>query len=184
LFDSLRKGKVNFSTAEFFSAGSKNFWSFITISLVITLAMIVLSLVILGISAIIIAGSGSLTEKNVFIYLSVTFLIILFLFPVLILAADSARAWKVLNGKATGFQALESGFRQTFAGFWSSFPMILILIFCQLFLGALMFCLITVWKPVTGKGVMLLFIVTQLLVYARLLLKTWRYGSVTAFMDK
>ena len=184
LFDSLRKGKVSFSIAEFFSAGSKNFWSFITISLVITLAMIFLSLIIIGITAIIVAGSGSFPERSGFIYQSVSFPVILLFLPVFILAADYARAWKVLNGKASGFQALDYGFRQTFACFWSSYSMMLILIFSQLVFGALIFYLMTAWKPVTGKGVLLLFIVSQLLVYARLLLKTWRYGSVTAFIDK
>ena len=184
LFDSLRNGKVNFSTAEFFSAGSKNFWSFISISLVITLTTIILSLIIIGITAVIIASSGSFSEKSGFIYMSVSFLVILLLLPVFILAADYARAWKVLNGKATGFQALGFGFRLTFARFWSSYAMMLILIFCQLVFSALIFYLITVWKPVTEKEVLLLFIVTQLLVYARLLLKTWRYGSVTTFMEK
>jgi hypothetical protein len=148
------------------------------------LAIIFISLAITGITAVIISSAGSVSEKSSFIYQAVSFLVVLFLLPVFILIADNARAWKASNGNASGFMALGSGLSQTFTRFWSSYLMMLILIFCQLVFSALIFYLITVWKPVTGKGVMLLFIVTQLLVYARLLLKTWRYGSVTTLMEK
>jgi hypothetical protein len=40
------------------------------------------------------------------------------------------------------------------------------------------------WKPVTNGGVFLLLIISQLMLYARLLLKTWRYASVTSFMEQ
>lgn len=38
-------------------------------------------------------------------------------------------------------------------------------------------------KPVTGGGVVLLFILSQLLFFIKILLKGWRYGSVTKLME-
>lgn len=38
-------------------------------------------------------------------------------------------------------------------------------------------------KPVTGGGVVLLFILSQLLFFIKILLKGWRYGSVTMLME-
>jgi hypothetical protein len=109
---------------------------------------------------------------------------ILLLLPVFLLAADYSRAWKVSNESASGLKALGTGFSLTFKLFRTSYALMLIIVICQTTFGALIIYLISVWKPATGKGVFLLFIVSQVLIYARFLLKTWRYGSVTAFLDK
>jgi hypothetical protein len=51
-------------------------------------------------------------------------------------------------------------------------------------LGILILLILPAWKPVTGRGVFLLLIISQLLLYARLLLKNWRYASVTSMMEE
>jgi len=38
-------------------------------------------------------------------------------------------------------------------------------------------------KPVTEGGIILLFIISQILFCIKILLKTWRYGSVTRLME-
>jgi hypothetical protein len=43
--------------------------------------------------------------------------------------------------------------------------------------------LINAWKPVTGGGVFLLFIVSQIIFFLKAGLKVWRYGSVTALKE-
>lgn len=183
LFDSLKKGKERFSYSEFFSAGSKNFWPFLLISLTISFIIVFVSGAITGITAAIIAGSETISEKNGFIFLLASFVLAMLLLPLFILVADYARARKATDEKISGLKAIGYGFSKTFSSFWTSYPMMLILIFCQLVFGAFIVYLIPVWRPVTGKGVLLLFLVSQVLVFIRLFLKTWRYGSVTAHME-
>jgi hypothetical protein len=55
----------------------------------------------------------------------------------------------------------------------------LITIVVQILFVLLALTIIGYWKPVTGGGVFLLFLVSQLLVITRLTLKTWRYGCIT-----
>ena len=53
----------------------------------------------------------------------------------------------------------------------------------QALYGWLVLSIITGMKPVTGVGVFLLFILSQLLFFIKILLKGWRYGSVTRLME-
>ena len=66
----------------------------------------------------------------------------------------------------------------------ASYTMMLILLLIQVLFGWLVFRILSAWKPVTGGGVFLLFLFSQFLFYIRLLLKTWRYASVTVLMEK
>jgi membrane protein YdbS with pleckstrin-like domain len=62
--------------------------------------------------------------------------------------------------------------------------MMVLLIVAQILLGILILLVLPAWKPLTGGGVFLLLIISQLMLYARLLLKTWRYASVTELMEE
>jgi hypothetical protein len=79
--------------------------------------------------------------------------------------------------------ALGFGFSQTFRHFLPSYVTMLIMILSQILFGLIVMFVIPSWKPGTGGGVFLLFISSQLFIYARLLLKTWRYGSITSLME-
>lgn len=53
----------------------------------------------------------------------------------------------------------------------------------QILYGWLVLNIISGIKPVTGGGVFLLFILSQLLFIIKILLKGWRYGSITKLME-
>ena len=183
LFNSLKKGEEKFSYAEFFSSASKNFWSYLLISLAVSFVIVFVSASIIGITTIIVSGSGTISENSRFFFLLASFVTVMLLLPVFLLVADYARARKVSDEKISGLNAIGYGFSRTFSRFWTSYPMMLILIFCQLVFGAFVVYLVPVWRPVTSEGVMLLFLVSQVQVFIRFFLKTWRYGSVTALME-
>lgn len=132
----------------------------------------------------IVSLSESISEKgqNTIMFSAVT--VLLLSLPVFFLVADYARAWKSANENGSGFKALGEGFSCTFKKFWSSYLMMVLLILTQAALGCVIILILPGWKPVTGGGVFLLLIVSQLLLYIRLYLKTWRYASVTSMMEE
>jgi hypothetical protein len=110
---------------------------------------------------------------------------IFFLFlTILLLAADYARAWQVSKEKNECFKAIGFGFSQTFRTFLSSYPLMIVVMIIQFLYGWLVLKILPGMKPVTGSGVVLLFILSQFLFFIRLLFKTWRYGSVTSLMEQ
>jgi hypothetical protein len=183
LFTIVRKDSGKFSYQEFFRAGSRYFWSFLIISFILTVAIFLLSLIIIGIPLIIVSGAESVSEKNAFTVVIFALLSFLIILPVFLLVADYSRAWKAANENDSCFKALGFGFRLTFSKFRSSYIMMLLLILAQIILGIFILLILPEWKPVTGGGVFLLLIISQLLLYARLVLKTWRYASVTTLME-
>jgi len=183
LFNSVGKESIKFSSREFFMAGSKNFWSFLVISLILTLIMGFLSGIFILIPVSIISFSETVSEKNAYIIVFSAVAVFLAIIPVILLVADYARAWKTVNENDSCFRALGFGFSQAFRNFKSSYILMLFLILAQIALGIMIMLILPGWKPVTGSGVFLLLIISQLMFYFRLLLKTWRYASVTLHLE-
>jgi len=101
----------------------------------------------------------------------------------MLLVTDYARAWQVSNDKLNSFRALGFGFSETFGKFWSSLPLMVLMLLIQLLYIGLVFVLVSGWMPDTGRGVIFLFIGSQLLFIIKIFLKFWRYGSVTSLME-
>lgn len=184
LFGSVRKGDGKFSAQEFFSSGSKNFWPFLIISIIITAILNFSAGIVLGISMSIVSMSETMPETTRFAVMITAGAVALLLIPVFLLAADYSRSWKASHENEPSFRAIGFGFSQTFRKFWSSYIMMVLLILAQVAPGILIMMILPAWKPVTGGGVFLLLIVSQLLLFTRLLLKTWRYASVTLLMEE
>lgn len=184
LFGILGKAYGKFSAREFFRNAAGNFFSFlgitIFVSLITAFLFVILMLIPMGLSGMAEnnnSGSQSLIAKAVAI-------IIILVMPVVLLVADYSRAWRASRDGGSCFAALGYGLRRTFKGFWRSYLMMVILILVQMLLLFLVFLILPEWKPSTGGGVSLMLIVSQLLLFLRLFLKTWRYGSVTSMMEK
>lgn len=183
LFNSCRNSSEKFSYQEFFRGCSVNFWSFLVISLIITLIMSLLSGIIILIPFGIISSSETITEKNAFTLVVSAIAFLLIIIPLFLLVADYARAGKAANSNLSCFSALGFGFSQTFGNLKLSYILMLFLILAQIALGIIIVSILPAWRPVTGGGVFLLLIVSQLMFCFRLLLKTWRYASVTSLME-
>jgi len=182
LFKSLKSENDRFSSSDFFAACAKNFWSFLIITLIISLIIIFVSGIIMLIAMLIVSSSESMPEKEIYNIASGSIFIVIAIIPVLLLVADYSRAWKISNN-GSPFMALGFGFSQTFSHFWPSYAAMLIMVLSQVLFGLIVMIVIPSWKPGTGGGVFLLFIISQLFIYARLLLKTWRYGSIISLME-
>jgi hypothetical protein len=184
LFGSVGKLSGKFSSQEFFRAGSKNFWSFLIISLIITVIIYFLMGLLVGVPLTIVKLSETISEKTAFTIVFTAIVFSLLLLPVFFLVADYARAWKSANENESCFKAIGVGFSCAFNNFRTSYKMMILLILAQVILGIFIMLVLPAWKPVTGTGVFLLLIISQLMLYARLLLKTWRYASVTSLMEE
>ena len=183
IFDTLKAGGRNFSGRDFFSACSGNFWSFLVIYLIIGLlsAILMFIAILLPVSLVAQADSGSETAIYNTVIIAISFYFIIM--TILMLTADYARAWQVNSGKQACFTAIGFGFGRTFRTFLSSFPLMLILVIVQILFTMAVIMFIGRWKPVTGGGVFLMFILSQILFFVRCGLRVWRYGSVSSLME-
>jgi hypothetical protein len=184
MFNSLRGSREKFYVAEFFSVSSARFWSFFFISLLISLMILLLVIIIIVVPLTIITSSEGISEAGAYktgIALISLFLLVL---TIVLAIADYARAWQVVNDANDCLKAIGFGFKNTFRTFSSSFPLMLMLLAIQMFFVWLVFQIIPPIKPHSGIGIIFLFFVSQFLYFIRLLLRTWRYGSMTAMMEK
>jgi hypothetical protein len=183
LFFSLTSGQGRFSMNEFFSASSRNFWSFMLISLSMSLIIIILALLIVVVPVIIVSSEKGVSDYIIFGSGVILTSVFLFVLIIILLAADYARAWQILQTKNAWLKAIGFGFSQTFKTFFSSYPMMLILLIIQTLFMGFVLTILSVIKPTTFGGILLLFLLSQSLFIIRILLKTWRYGSVTRMME-
>lgn len=183
LFNSLRKDSIKFSSQDFFRASAEKFWSFTVISFIFSL-LILLSLGLIVIVPVsLIAISENTTDVTIFN--SAILLLSLFLFVVIILSisADYSRAWQVARKDKSSFKAISFGLRETFRTFYSSYPLMLLIIIIQVFYMWLVLKLLHGLKPQSEVGIVILFLVSQFLFILKIFLKTGRYGSITAMME-
>jgi len=184
LFHTLRRSSERFSSSEFFMASARNFWSFLIITFIISIIIFFLGIFIILIPVLIVAGSVTQSEVSVFNVLFFSGSLFLLFVLILLLVADYARAWQVINDKSSGFRAIGFRFRQTFRTFLSSYSLIILLIIIQVIFVYLVFDVLSGLKPSSEGRVFQLFLLSQLLFYLKTLLKAWRYASVTCMMEQ
>jgi hypothetical protein len=183
LFNSLKGSTGNFTVSEFFRSSARYFRSFLGVTVLISLMLIFLGILLIGLPFGIAFGGDSGHNASRFIMIFTGVIIYLIAVIILLLVADYSRARLVTAEKPSCFKALGFGFSTTFRFFLSSFPMMLLLLIILMLFAWSMLRLIGIWNPDTGAGALLLFIVSQILFFCKLLLKAWRYGSVTALME-
>jgi hypothetical protein len=105
--------------------------------------------------------------------------ILLAILPLFLLPADYARARIVSSESAGAFKALGFGFSKTFKTFLSSYPLMLILMFSQSVFTWLAVSFTAGMKPSSGATLFLLFLISQTFVLIKIMLRIWRYGSVS-----
>jgi len=183
LFYSLKGISGKFSSTEFFRACARNFWSFLVITIILTIIIIFLTVFITGLPVFLAAQSYTESGASPFLAVKIAVIILISVIITLIVVADYARAWQVANDKPACFKAMGFGFGRTFRTFLSSVPMMLILLAVQVLFAWLVLKIIGQWKPVNTGGIFLLFLMSQFLFFIRILMKTWRYASVTSLKE-
>ncbi|MFH0842469.1 MAG: hypothetical protein V1903_07600 [Bacteroidota bacterium] len=183
LFKSVSNPSQILSVPCFFRASAKYFWYFLGLWFFVILMILLSGLIIIGLPVGLISQAENHTPGFLQTVAVITGLIFLGLLIIFILVADYARAWLIAAEKPALFKALGYGFSETFSHFGPSSLMMVLIMIIVLIFSWLASTIIGVWKPESGGGVFLLFIVSQLLFFVKILLKTWRYGSVTALME-
>lgn len=185
LFTLLSGRKDKQSLTVFFTGAASSFWSFLFITLITTL-IILFSLGLIGgipIALVSSSGSGSPAPGAMGRVVRIVIIVIALMLPLLILVADFARSWQVAHDEKKPFKAVGFGFSLTFRTFLLSYPLMLVLMLVQGAYLALVMSKLLASKPLTGGGVFLLFLGSQLLFVIKIMLRAWRYGSVTSVME-
>ncbi len=169
--------------SEFFSSSAKYFLSFIGITIIITVILIFIGLLVIVLPVSLAAQSDAGSESLVFITVISGISVFILCSALFLLVADYARAWQVTNDNPGCFNALGFGFARTFGTIGSSFPMMIMILIASAFYSLLMMLIAGRLKPVSGGGVFLFFLISQVLILVRIYIKVWRYGSVTSLME-
>lgn len=183
LFGSLKAGAGRFSAPEFFRTSARYFWTFLSITLIISFIVLLLTVIIVVVPVALFAQSEPDSEKILFIVGIITGTVFLLILLILLLVTDYARAWIVARENPVCFKAIGFALGRTFEKFGSSYPLMLIINAAQLLFAFLVLFLVGAWKPVSGWGVFLLFLVSQFLFIVKILIKAWRYAGVTNLME-
>jgi hypothetical protein len=184
LFDSIKSGSAGFSSENFFRASAKNFWSYMIITLMLYIIITALIIVIVVIPVSVASRAESAPEGMVFRILVVCSSAFMLAMMVILLVADYARAWQASRSQSAGFKALGYGFSRTFSTILTSFPLMLIVFVLQAIVAWIMIKVIAGIVPAKGGGVLILFLISQLILFLKLFLKVLRYGSVTSLMEQ
>jgi len=184
LFNSVRSGVERRTFQEFFRSSARHFGSYLVITLIVRVIINFVSGMTIALPLVIVASDNNISTKATIIIVSAAILLTIIVMSVFLLVIDYARAWQASNERSACFSALGFGFSETFKRFWSSLPMMLIILSVQVFYILSVFFLISGWQPLTGGQSLLLFLVSQLLVFGKILLKTWRFASVTSLMEE
>lgn len=184
-FNSLREEAECPSFGAFMKGCAGNFWSYIVILFISGIIIFFSALLIGFLPMVFVDMEGDHVEKNVItaaIISSLIFFVIIL--PVMLLVADYSRAWKAANRRDGAFRAIGKGFGLTFSNFASSWATMMILLLLNALYLWLAFSVISGMSSSTSSGVFLLFILSQAMFILRLILKTYRYSSVTALLEQ
>jgi len=179
LFDNLKADSCGYTPKDFFSASAKLFFPYLWVNLLVILIILVSVFLIIGLPMIIMNSSGveeltRLKVMNIMKYL-VAFILLIYL-----LVADYARAWLAASDRRNVFRAVGYGFKATFSSFVNSYIFILFAVALQVAFSWGAARLIGFMEPQGGMGLFLLFIVSQLIIIARIYLRAYRYAGVTS----
>ena len=177
-FEVLRRKPGDAPARGFFGASASSFWSYLVISILVRLMINLISFLIIGLPLIILSSNGS--SENVVKIIMITGGIFFLILPVFLLITDYARAWQAASPRKDAISALGNGFRYTFRYFFSSWFMMLLIVAIQTLFTVFVLMLISRMRPDTGPGIMLVFILSQILFMVKIYLRTWRYGIITS----
>jgi len=184
LFATLRNGEEKYSSSQFFRSAGTCFWPFLLITVIMSLIILLIVLLIFGVTYWIAGTPDSSPEGARYKAAIIGGIIVMVILPVFLLVADYARIWQVTSLKSAGFKAVGIGFKQTFRHFFSSYPVMLINMIIQALFGGFVLKFLTGITLHSGIGLFLLFMLSQFLYILKILLRVWRYGSVTFLYEK
>ena len=184
LFSAVRNSTVKVTSMEFFSASAQKFWPYLVISVLLYLIALLLIICIIVLPVSIAGNAESAPEGTTLKVLAISGSVFVLVISILLLVADYARAWQAGRTDNACFKALGYGFSQTFRTFLSSFGLMLLIVLLQGLLALCVMKIIAGFTPSSGSGVVMLFIISQLMFALKIFLKVMRYGSVTSLMEQ
>jgi hypothetical protein len=174
-------GSVSVFRREFWSSCGKNFWSFLVIMLITGIVLILIFSLAIAVPLLINYLGGTASESQTIRSVKIASLVFLLILPVFLLWADYARAWQVRSDRSRSLAALGFGLGRTFRTFLSSWIMMAVFIAIHGLYWFALYKFLSGLQPAFGGPVF--FILAQVLVIIKILLKVYRYASVTSMME-
>ncbi|HQG56550.1 MAG TPA: hypothetical protein PK496_06025 [Bacteroidales bacterium] len=181
LFNVLKEDGRRRRATDFFGGAGSNFWSFLVISIISFSVIFLLALIVAGIPAIIAVSSDSdlILSKT----MKIASVILMILIPVVVIAADYARAWQVTSNEKNAFRAFGKGIKLMFRSFFVSYISVALILVINLLFSFFAVKGLLYAKASGGGAILLLFLCGQTLAIIKIFIRSWRYGVVTSLYE-
>lgn len=183
LFDSLRANSCSFTISNFFASSAKLFLSYMVATLLVLLMIIITVAVFIGVPVTIGQASGTIDSPGMVRLMKILRIVLGLVLIIFFLVIDYTRTWLAANDHRKVFKAMGYGFRATFKGFLGSYLFMLVIVILSVGFSWLSLKITGSMRAETGGALLLLFLVTQVLVFLRIAMKAWRYGGVTSMYE-
>lgn len=180
LFDSLLSNSYAYKPGDFFRSSARYFLSYMIITVLIMLIILAVVFLVAAVPLIIHRSGEGGSEEATWKLVGILRIVVVLVLPVFLLVADYARVWLAANDHRKVFKAFAYGFRATFRSFLSSYFFMLIMVIVQGLYAVLVAKILSGYSPLTGEGLFVLFLLTQVLFLFKLYLRAVRYGGVAA----
>jgi hypothetical protein len=184
IFQNIRNSEDKFRVRNFLGDSARNFWSFLVIDSVMSVIFVAVIFLVIILPVSIVSQSDAVSDGTILRTVMISFYVFLFVTTILLLVADYARAWQVSNTRNGSFRAIGFGFGRTFRTFFLSMPAMIVLLAVQALFGWLVLSVLPAYSPVKGSGVFLFLVLSQMMFFVKIMLKVWRYGSITSLMEQ
>jgi len=167
----------------FFLGADRGFLGFLFIAIIAGVSIILLLLILAGIPLAIAFAAGAGYTLVVIIGSVAAFLLILAL-PVVLLTADYARVMLTADKYLGPWKAIVRGFKKVGKRLWKAWVAMIIILIVSALVGFIAWKFTLPSQAVTGGGLFLLLIISQLFIFLKVWIKVIRYGTVTAMEER
>ncbi|MFO7575002.1 MAG: hypothetical protein R6W67_07575 [Bacteroidales bacterium] len=175
--------KKQYKWKTFLMGADRGFTGFLFVAIIAGVSIVLLLLILAGVPLAIASAAGA-GYTLIVIIVTVAALLFIFALPVVLLTADYARAMLTADKYLGPWKAITRGFRKVRKRLWKAWVAMIIILLVSALVGFAAWKFTLPGKAVTGGGLFLLLIISQLFVFLKVWIKVIRYGTVTAMKER
>lgn len=182
----LKRKEDKFTLRFFWEASAKYFSRFFRLAIYMIITQVVIAVILFIILSLILSSvyKSVPNESYIFYTALIGVIIYLLIFIFLLVVTDYAKIMMVENDEYRPFRTILRSFVFTFKHFLSTYFLYLLLLIVPIVLFVIYFKIESIIGMTSGWGILIVFIIQQLLVWCRIFTKIWILGSELTLYGK